>query len=199
MNLYQQMEDSHLVLLFQKGDSRAFDEIDRRYRDKLFRFLSLKTHCSSDAEELAQKTLLQAFQSLTQLKTGNSLANWLYQIARNMRIDELRKSRPQVFSETFSNNTQTETDFNETLFDSNPNPAQIVAQTEISHNIWAIAKDVLCEEEFHILWLRYGEEKSDWEISQLIHKKVATIRVILHRTRRKLFPKLHQIKEEYDQ
>ena len=91
-NVFCELEDATLIETFKSGERRAFDEIDRRYREKLTFFLLRKTSSREVAEELTQETLTRAYSALGSLDNGAFLSGWLYRIAYRIFIDWLRKT-----------------------------------------------------------------------------------------------------------
>lgn len=85
---------SHVLL----GKTQAFELIVKRYetriRDYCQRFLGDREH----AEDAAQETFVKAFQALKRFKPEAKFSTWLFRIARNQCLDQLRKQK--VRSET---------------------------------------------------------------------------------------------------
>jgi len=78
------IHDAELVRRFKEGEESAFVEITGRHRTRLFAigYAMLKNH--SDAEEVAQDTLIRAHRGLAQFRGDSSLATWLHRIALNL-------------------------------------------------------------------------------------------------------------------
>ena len=74
------------------GDAGAFDPFVESIRQKLFQFSYLTCGQREDAEEVAQETLLQAFQHFDQLKQPAHVRTWIFRIARNCCLMKRRKS-----------------------------------------------------------------------------------------------------------
>ena len=74
------------------GDLTAFDEFVDLFRGKLFQYSYLNCGHRQDAEEVAQETLLKAFQSFRQLQDPASVKAWIFRIARNFCFMKRRKS-----------------------------------------------------------------------------------------------------------
>jgi len=78
-----------------RGDERAFGLIVRQYEGALFRFILRTLHDAAVAEELTQDILLRAYKGLSGFN-GASFTTWLFEIAKNRLIDELRSNRRRV-------------------------------------------------------------------------------------------------------
>jgi RNA polymerase sigma-70 factor (ECF subfamily) len=84
--------DKTLVLRARGGDRSAFEELVRRTSRLLFARFYIDTGCPSHAEDLLQETFLLAFRSLHQLAEPGGFRGWILTLARNVRIDQVRKS-----------------------------------------------------------------------------------------------------------
>lgn len=64
------------------------------YRDALFRFVHSRVRDHAAAEDIVHDVLLRALQRQSQLRDGQKLAPWLYQMTRNAIVDHHRGARP---------------------------------------------------------------------------------------------------------
>lgn len=81
----------------QKGDLEAFNQLVISYQDRVFS-LSLRILGDEDtAEDITQDAFLAAYHSLPRFR-GGSFRGWLYRIATNACLDEIRrrKRRPMM-------------------------------------------------------------------------------------------------------
>ena len=93
------LSDRELVLAFQAGDRAAYDELYRRYHDRVARVCYRFLNNRPDAEEAAQETFLKAFQALHRFNGQFQVGAWLARIATNVCVDHLRvKSRSHLVS-----------------------------------------------------------------------------------------------------
>ncbi|MBR4977307.1 MAG: hypothetical protein IKY61_09635, partial [Thermoguttaceae bacterium] len=88
--------DERLIERFQAGERAAFDEIARRYRPRLLRFLRLRTRSLETAEDLTQETLIKAFASIESLRRGEFFAGWLHRVAFRTFGDSTRRRRLKI-------------------------------------------------------------------------------------------------------
>jgi RNA polymerase sigma-70 factor (ECF subfamily) len=139
--------------------------------------------CPHQVEELAQRTLIRAYEKMTQLESGDKLAGWLHRIAFRMAAAEGRKRT--VASLDAEGVAEPAVVF-----------ADEVQHSEERNNIWRIAEKELIAEDYEILRLRYHEDLDVTAIAAKLGKKEGTIRVQLHRARRKLLP---LFKKEFDE
>ena len=170
-----ELSDAELVHRVRTGRKEAFNEIDRRYRPVLHRFLTRYTFCAHQAEELVQRTLIRGFEMIGQLESGEKLVGWLHRIAFRMAAAEGRKRH--VASLDAEGTAEPTVVF-----------VDEVQRNEERYNIWRIAQEKLSAEEYEILRLRYREDLDSATIAAKIGKKEGAVRVQLHRARKKLLP-----------
>lgn len=94
--------DSSLVRECQAGDSTAFDEIVRRYKDRVCAFLYRFLGDREDALDVAQEVFVRAYRGIDGFRGSARIYTWLYSIAANLARNRLRdrgrKGRDQVVS-----------------------------------------------------------------------------------------------------
>lgn len=185
MSDHQQTDES-LVEAAAAGDAAAFDVLDRRYRDRIVRFLSQRTGNRHSGEELAQQTMVRAFESIRTLTDGKRWAAWLYRIALRLMIDGQRKTaRNREISLTDHFPPDNSPPDHVGMADVTK-PENAAMQQERSRNLWDLARKTLSPDEFGVLWLRYAEDLTDAEIAKVVGKSHGAVRVLQHRARRAL-------------
>src|SRR5205809_6643883 len=90
---YKGTADEGLVRLAQQGDTRAFDELVRRYRDKVYRLSYKILRHEDDASEALQDAFLSAYRGLKNFKAESTFSTWLYRIATNASLMKYRRRR----------------------------------------------------------------------------------------------------------
>ncbi len=88
-------EDDKLVSRFQNGDESCFDELVKKYQNKIYSLAYRMVHNSEDAWDLAQDTFVRAYKGLAKFKKKSAFYTWLYQICVNLCINFSRKSARQ--------------------------------------------------------------------------------------------------------
>ena len=87
--------DEQLVSLFRAGSDEAFRVIHDRYRQRLFLYTrQMLGGSAADAEDAVQEIFVRAYAGLRASNRELALRAWLYRIAHNRCIDELRRLRP---------------------------------------------------------------------------------------------------------
>jgi len=90
---HQELADSELVTLAQGGDNRAFDELVKRYENKVYRLAFKILRHEDDAGEALQDAFLSAYRGLKNFKADSTLSTWLYRVATNAALMKYRKRR----------------------------------------------------------------------------------------------------------
>lgn len=85
--------DSVLVERARKGDSRAFEELVRRYEHKVYSITYRMLGKEEDANEAMQDAFLRAYRFLRKFEGKSSFYTWLYRIATNVSLTRLRKRK----------------------------------------------------------------------------------------------------------
>src|SRR5581483_4104495 len=84
--------DEQLVSLFREGNDEAFRVIHDRYRARLFAYTrQMLSGSRQDAEDALQDVFVRAYGGLRATNRKLALRAWLYKIAHNRCIDELRR------------------------------------------------------------------------------------------------------------
>lgn len=83
--------DSVLVTRAQGGDTRAFDELIRRYTPRLYSLVYNMTSNREDTADLLQDIFAKAYRSLSRFMGRSSFYTWVYSISVNMTLNFLKK------------------------------------------------------------------------------------------------------------
>lgn len=89
----RQLSDERLVELSLDGDEGAFGVLVRRYERRLTAFLSQLVGDIELARELSQEAFVRAWSALERFNPKYRFSTWLFRIAHNLGIDQLRRRR----------------------------------------------------------------------------------------------------------
>ena len=180
------MEDSDeaLVAKCQQGSLRAFESLVGRYQPRIFGFLEKQLKNREDAEDLTQRTFLQAYQSLARFDSKYRFSPWLFTIARRQGIDFIRKvgSRQKQLDRLSAEPPPP--------FVSGP--SDLLEQKENVDEIWRWIWANLDARSCEVLWLRIQEELDLPEIARVMNLTRSHVKVILYRSRKTLLKDLSQ-------
>jgi RNA polymerase sigma factor (sigma-70 family) len=85
-----------VVVAANAGDDAAFATLVRRHRRELHGHCARMLRSPDRAEDVVQETLLRAWRGRAAFRGGASYRTWLYRIATNACLDEIRRDRPRV-------------------------------------------------------------------------------------------------------
>ena len=83
--------DEQLMLAYREGDAGAFDELYRRHKGGLYRFVLRSVRDRALAEELYQEIWMRAIEARGRYEVQAKFTTWLYTIAHNRLVDHWRK------------------------------------------------------------------------------------------------------------
>ena len=89
-------EDVRLMLAFREGDARAFEQLFRRWSGPLLRYLERMVRDAASAEDLVQEAFLRVHRARERYTPDARFSTWLYRIATNLALNELRRPRHKV-------------------------------------------------------------------------------------------------------
>lgn len=82
--------DVALVAAIRRGDDTAFEQLYRRYHQRITAYVARMVGCRDHAEEIAQEAFISALRRLRETEQAIAFKAWIYGIARNGAIDHLR-------------------------------------------------------------------------------------------------------------
>lgn len=97
--MLSELSDETLMLRYCEGELAAFKELYRRHCQGLFRFIAWRLPREEWAEEVAQETWIALHHARATYQPQAKFRTFLYQIARNRLIDQLRQHSPMLASE----------------------------------------------------------------------------------------------------
>jgi RNA polymerase sigma-70 factor (ECF subfamily) len=167
------------------GEPQAFDRFVEHFRSKVFHYSWLMCGRPEDAEEVAQETLLNAFQHFESLRDPERVRSWVFRIAKNACLMQRRKS---VFAPAQEMSIDELPPGIEPAGDARPPDAEFL-KTELR----AVLDRVVAELPplyRAVVLLRDLEELSTEETAQILDVSVDVVKTRLHRGRAALRQKL---------
>ncbi|WP_274364524.1 RNA polymerase sigma factor [Paenibacillus thermotolerans] len=192
------MTDSQLIREIKDGNVQLYQELVSRYERKilLFIFHMLKnSRMEHMAEDMCQETFYKAYRSLHSFREIEaSFSTWLYTIARNTVLSELRKGR--------NGNVYLEDTAHVPLTPPETMPEQTVLRSE-KVNMVREAINSLPEKQRSALILREYDGLDYQEIAGILGQTVSSVKSLLFRARASVKTQLESyvlepIHEEYE-
>jgi RNA polymerase sigma-70 factor (ECF subfamily) len=82
-----------------RGDTDGLVGLMKRHQDRLFRYLLRLVGDEPMAEDLFQQTWLQVAERISRYDPARPFAPWLFTVARNLALDQLRRLKPESLEE----------------------------------------------------------------------------------------------------
>jgi len=83
--------DAALMLRVKRGERAAFEELVEKYKQPVMNLVFRTVRDLTEAEDLTQHVFLQVFKSAHRYEVSAKFSTWLFTIARNLCLNELRR------------------------------------------------------------------------------------------------------------
>jgi len=174
-----------------KGDQDAYAEIVEIYKDKIFQICFRILGNRHEAEDIAQEAFLRAYININSFNIDLKFSSWLYRIATNLCIDRIRKKKPDYYLDAEVAGTDGLTMYSQIPADTRL-PEDDVESLELRETIQReISK--LPEKYRTVIVLKYIEELSLNEISEILDLPLGTVKTRIHRGREALRNQLRYV------
>ncbi len=189
MNDEFKLTDERLIKQFQEGDRHAFDELVKRYKDRLHNFVYRYMNNQTLAEDVVQETMIKLYTHKHYYKPIAKFSTWIYTIAKNLALTELRKNKRKRTQSMWNNRGE--------LIDikSNEESLENKIQNELAVEELNKCLDEIPENFRIAVVLRDFQELSYQEISKILEIPIGTIKSRINRGRIQLAEKLKHFKE----
>ncbi len=88
----QQETDEQVATRVQNADTEAYGELVNRYEAKLLRYGRKFLARDEDREDIVQDIFISAYQNIQSFDTAQRFSPWIYRIAHNAFVNEIRKN-----------------------------------------------------------------------------------------------------------
>ncbi|HTK08522.1 MAG TPA: sigma-70 family RNA polymerase sigma factor [Ktedonobacteraceae bacterium] len=184
----KESSDSVLIAQTLAGDSTAFEAIIQKYHSPLIHYIGKHLGDYDLAYDILQHVFLQLHLFLPKLYTNmllhtdqQQIKGWLFQVAQNRCIQELRRKRPILFSEIEQGDDE-EGSLLKNIADADPTPEEELEYQELSRILQQAIQN-LPPKVRTVVNLRYREGLSFIEISHLLGIPENTAKTHFHRAR----------------
>jgi RNA polymerase sigma-70 factor (ECF subfamily) len=172
-----------LVADAKAGDRKAFDQLVRMYKDKMFALIYRMTNDREAALDLLQETFFAAFKELRRFRYEAAFSSWLYRIAANKSTNYLRREKLIPF---FSLSVK---DYAEPAYEMSDN----MSLDELNRGV-AEAVASLPPKQRAVFNLRFYDKLSFAEIADIMQKKESTVKTNYQKAIEKLQGRLKDYK-----
>jgi RNA polymerase sigma-70 factor (ECF subfamily) len=160
------------------GDTQAFSVLVDVYKDLVFTLAIRMLKNREEAEEVSQDTFIKIYKALPKFKGESKLSTWIYKVAYNTCLDQIKKNNrryDEVAIDSFSENQIKTLD----------NALDALEEKEQQKSIQECLQQLASKDSF-LLTLFYFEELSLEEISKVVNMEANTVKVNIHRARKRL-------------
>ncbi len=178
-------DEKDLVERARHGDMAAYDDLVRRYQERIYATIYHMTSNHEDAGDLAQESFIKAFQALKTFKGGSSFYTWVYRIAVNKTINFLkqRKNRTHMSLNDLDFNAEHDPDLVSLISDKTPRRDAGLAELQEKLNE---AMQKLSDHHRLVVTLHDVQGMSHEEIARIMDCNIGTVRSRLFYARQQL-------------
>lgn len=191
------LSDQEVVALARAGMETAYRELLRRYERPVFSLIYRMVRDRALAEDLSQDTFVKVLNALDSYRPEFKFSSWVFKIANNVAIDQLRRRELNTLSLDGSPDARTRDEVEATALqavDRTELPLAELESKELGSMIeGAIAK--LRPEYRSCILLRHVEGRSYEEIAETLDLPLGTVKTYIHRARHELREYLEPYKE----
>ena len=189
MNDKFKYSDEKLILRFQEGDINAYNELVKRYKDRLLNFVLRYFNNVEQAEDVVQDTLIKLYTHASYYKNVAKFSTWIFTIAKNNALTELRKNKRKKTDSLWTDDGQ--------VIDINSKEESLDSKVQNEIAIDQLNKflDEIPENFRMAVVLRDFQELSYEEISTILEIPIGTIKSRINRGRIQLAEKMKHFKE----
>ena len=169
-----EQSDKDLIIECQEGNTEAFGLLYDRYFKAIYTFIYYRTRQKEVAEDLTSQTFFKALRTIQSVDSNRPFSSWLYKIAHNTIIDHFKTRKPTVDIEEAQH----------VSMDDIGAPEMIDTAQEVERLKKHLAH--LAPIERDIIMMRIWQELSYREISEILDKTEASLKMMYSRAMKKL-------------
>jgi len=175
--------DDELVIHAISGEDAAFEQIMRRYNQRIFRIARGYISEDEDAMDIIQEAYIQAFTHLHQYGGNNKFSAWIGRIVRNQALMHLRKHKniSYISQDTMDSFKSEKDDMHQPL-----TKPELRTESQEVRELIEDAIDLLSPE-FRLVFLMRGvEQLSIEETCEITGIEATTVKTRYHRARKRI-------------
>lgn len=174
---YQEKTDEELVVLT-LANQENFSYLIKRYETKLTRYIRrISNTRPEETEDILQEIFIKAYINLNNFDPTLKFSSWIYRIAHNETISAFRKRHAK--NPNYLENDQE-------ILDKLAADVDLVAEIDaqyLKQYIWQIMEN-MDQKYREVLELKFMEEKSYQEISDILRRPIGTVATLINRAKK---------------
>ena len=161
------VSDEELIRQCKDGVREAFNELVRRYQERIYWTVKRFVGDPDDARDISQEVFIKAYHGISTFRGDAKLFTWLYAIASNLCINHVRKQKLRAFF-----NLDQLADIHA---DAQERPDRLLEKNEMRHVIEA-AIETLPAKQKAVFLLRYYQDLPYEEIAVILKRTVGGLK-----------------------
>lgn len=172
------VSDEQLIEWVAGGDPSCLGTLFERHHHSVYQYCRQMTRHSEQAEDLVQEVFMKILRKAGSFRQQGSFKAWMFNIARNTTLDQLRKTKRQGSLAPLEESVEQE------LVDHRSAEDAAAAEQNVGFVVRALANLPAAVQE--VIWLGRFEFDNYDELGQALGCKPATARVRMHRAMQQL-------------
>lgn len=168
----------------QAGHTSDFADVFDEFQRPIYNYLLRMIQNQAEAEDLTQETFIRVHRGLPTFRGEASLSTWIYRIATNVSLDHLRRSTTRQ-AKTAVSLEETESDREWVADETASSPEQVAAQSDMSDCVQGFIQRLPATYRT-VLVLHDLQGLKNREIADVLDCSLDTVKIRLHRARKKL-------------
>lgn len=178
-NFFKSSQLAPLVIQAKEGKDKAFERLFDMFQKDVFRMVYYRTRSQQDAEDLTQEIFIRAYKKISELKEAGRFRTWLFSIAVNRVRDFYRKQGIENLFSLSTSQDDTLAGPSTQKFDS-PAPLENLMRQDFWKQVEKFLGH-LSKMEKEVFLLRFLDQLTLTEISQVLTKSESTVKTHLYR------------------
>lgn len=179
------VDENKLVNKAVKGDNSAFEALMEKHMGIIYNIALRMTANQDDAEDMTQEIMIKIFRSLGSFKGNSKFSTWIYRVAVNTCLDELKKKKNKKHLSLDAEISGDDGENQIEIKDDSPSPEKLAEQNEL-RDLVAAAVKLLSDEHRAVIVLRDIRGMSYSEIAGILGCSDGTVKSRISRARAQL-------------
>lgn len=179
------VNENKLVNKAVKGDNSAFEALMEKHMGIIYNIALRMATNQDDAEDMTQEIMIKIFRSLGSFKGNSKFSTWIYRVAVNTCLDELKKKKNKKHLSLDAEISGADGENQIEIKDDSPSPEKLAEQNELRDMVAAAVK-LLSDEHRAVIVLRDIRGMSYSEIAGILGCSDGTVKSRISRARAQL-------------
>jgi RNA polymerase sigma-70 factor (ECF subfamily) len=194
----QSLSDQEVVALAREGKDAGYRELLRRYERPVFSLIYRMVRDRALAEDLSQECFVKVLNALGSYRPEYKFSSWIFKIANNLAIDQLRRRELDTLSLDGAPDARTPDEVEATALQAVDKAESPLAELE-ARELGAFIEQAIARlrpEYRACILLRHVEGRAYEEIAEALDLPLGTVKTYIHRARLELREYLAPARDE---